>query len=134
MENKRKVEAFTSVAETVSEAMKEQGVSIRDLAIKLGLTYEHVRRVVRGEAIPSKFILKPLCVELGIDYDEVDKLATGEKIRKKYGAITTDLSPQNPTLEKVQRMFNALNETQQKDLLDMLQVMVQRNRKIHRAS
>lgn len=133
MESKKTNEHFASVAELVADAMEQRGLTIRDLAIKLGLTYEHIRRVVRGEAIPSKFILKPMCDELGIAFDEVDQIATGEKIRKKYGAIPVDLTPRDPDLSVIEKLWRQLSKGHRKDALSMMQTWAKSDRIVGRA-
>jgi hypothetical protein len=129
MDRKQKPEEFTSVAEILSHAMKEQGVAIRDLAIKLGITYEHTRRVVGGDSIPTKWILKPICEELGLNFEALDKLATGEKIRKKYGVIPDDVLARDPSFVAVEKLWKQLNETQRHDMISMMQGLARGNRK-----
>lgn len=117
-----------SLGDRVNNAMQDKGMGIRDVAEKLELTYEHVRRIVRGEAIPSKFILKPIAELLSMEYSELEQLATAERIRKKYGAIQVDIIPKNATLDPVEKVWNKLTEKQQKDALSMMQGWAKNNR------
>jgi ribosome-binding protein aMBF1 (putative translation factor) len=50
------LEKTTQTAQMVSAKMEALGISIRDLAYKVDTTYEHIRRLVRGEAVPSKHL------------------------------------------------------------------------------
>jgi hypothetical protein len=54
--------------------MTAKGVSIRSLAIMLGVTYEQARRIVRGEAVPSKPSLKLISLELELDFNQLDRV------------------------------------------------------------
>lgn len=117
-----------SLSEWVDTAMQNQGLGIRDVAEKLDLTYEHVRRIVRGEAIPSRYILKPLCELLGLNYEDVETLAMAERIRKKYGAIQVDILPRNAAFEPVEKVWNKLNDKQRRDALTMMQGWAKNNR------
>lgn len=117
-----------SLSEWVDSTMQDQGLGIRDVAEKLDLTYEHVRRIVRGEAIPSRYILKPLSELLGLNYEDVETLAMAERIRKKYGAIQVDILPRNAAFEPVEKVWNKLNDKQRKDALTMMQGWAKNNR------
>jgi ribosome-binding protein aMBF1 (putative translation factor) len=116
------------LGEMVTEAMNAQGVSIRSLAESLDITYEHARRISRGEAVPSKFILKAVCSLLELDYKELERLATQDKIRKKYGEVSLVLAGKDPTLEPIERAWPKLTDDQKKDAITMITAWAKRNR------
>jgi transcriptional regulator with XRE-family HTH domain len=129
--NPRPVDAdapATKLGEMVSEAMEQHGVSIRGMAEALDITYEHARRISKGESVPSKFILKAVCQLLGLDYKTVEKIATEDKIRKKYGEVSLVLAGKDPTLEPVERAWSKLTEDQKKDAIAMINSWAKRNR------
>ena len=45
-------------ADKLLEGMASQSVTIADLAKQTGTTYEHIRRLVRGLAFPSAYLLR----------------------------------------------------------------------------
>lgn len=115
------------LSELLAQTMEEQGVSIRDLSERLGITYEHIRRLVRGEGVPSRFVLKMICDELKMDFHESEKLATADKIRKKYGTIPLELSGKKPGMESIERAWDKLTPTQQIDATTMIVGWAKRN-------
>jgi transcriptional regulator with XRE-family HTH domain len=121
-------EPKTLIAELISSKMEEQGKTMKDLAEKFDITYEHVRRIVRGEGIPSKYVLKLFAEELGIPYKELEKTAVHDKIKKKYGSIPAELAGRNPALEPIERVWPKLSVDQQATLIDMANSFSKRNR------
>jgi ribosome-binding protein aMBF1 (putative translation factor) len=127
---KKKVEepVTTLVSEIVSEAMEKQKVEIRDLAEKLGVTYETVRGIVRGLVVPSKFVLKPIADALGLDDEELGKAAVADRIRKKYGTVPLVIAGKNPELEPIERVWQHLTNEHKQDLVGMAQMYAKRDR------
>jgi transcriptional regulator with XRE-family HTH domain len=116
------------VGEMISGAMAEQGLSTKDMSDKLELTYEHVRRIVKGEGVPSKYILKAFCEILGLDYVEAYKAMTADQIEKKYGGVPAELSGKNPELEPIERAWHHLTAEQKADAISMITGWSKRNR------
>ncbi len=100
---------------------------MRDLAQKLDLSYEHVRRIARGENTPSAFVLKPICEILDMDFTEAERLAKSQRIRRRYGAVQVEFRDRVPGLQEVERLWGRLNETQRKDALTMMNGWVKNN-------
>jgi len=121
-------ETPTQLGSFLSSAMHERGLSIKDVAITLGITYEHIRRIVRGESVPSKLTLKAMCELVGADLSEAAKLATADRIRKKYGTVPIEIAGKKPSLEPMERVWDFLTKNQQQDLITMAQALAQRNR------
>ena len=44
----------SQLSEPINRVLQEKGLAIKDLAVMLDVTYEHARRLVRGEGIPSR--------------------------------------------------------------------------------
>ena len=118
----------THIGELISAKMAERGKSIKEMAEAVGITYEHVRRVVRGEAVPSKFVLKALCDALGIPYRDAQRTATADTIRFKYGDFPAEIAGKDPTLDPIERVWAQLTEDQKATLIDMARSFVKRNR------
>ena len=85
--------------------MERKGFSIRALSEKLKTTYEHVRSIVRGNVVPSRYILRELAEVLDINLKELERVTTADKIRVKFGKIPLELSGKNPELEPLERAW-----------------------------
>lgn len=119
----------TTVGGIIADAMQERGVGIRELAEQLELTYEHTRRIVRGEYTPNKFTLKPICDFLGLNFDEAWQTGLGERIRKKYGVVADSLTPKSKGLEPIEKVWEDLTKEQQHDAVGMITAWAKNNRK-----
>lgn len=121
-------ESQTLLSDLISRAMEDQNLSIRGLAEKLSMTYEHARRIVRGEGIPSDVVLRAICNELGLNFKEAQQLSVASKIRVKYGDIPFKLAGKNPELDPIERVWSLLTESQKNDATNMIQGWARRNR------
>lgn len=108
------------LSEMINKKMEEVGMSIRGLAQKLEMSYEHVRRITNAESIPSPRVLKDICGHLKLNYKEAEKLLTADKIRKKYGTIPLELSGKKPGLEPIERVWDQLTPEHQKDAVVLI--------------
>lgn len=115
------------LAAMIVEKMDERGVTILDLAKKLDLSYEHTRRIVRG-MIPSRRMLKAICEELKLPYKQVLDLANADKITEKYGELPAVMAGKKPGMEPLERVWDDLNEDQQRDLIVIAQGWAMRTR------
>src|SRR5579884_3289142 len=121
------VDSRAALGTRIDAAMQERGVSIRDLARKLEITYEHARRLARGEAVPSSYLLKAVCAYLKLPYEELQNIATSDRIRKKYGTLPLELTGKNPELDPIERAWPYLTDDQKKTLITLAQALVQQN-------
>jgi hypothetical protein len=71
-------------------------MSLRDMAAKTKGTYEHLRKLVRGEAHPSSLRLGEICKILHLDYAEMDRLITRDKMQHKFGDNVSTVLERNP--------------------------------------
>jgi transcriptional regulator with XRE-family HTH domain len=128
MDNKPISALSSELSELISNAMEKQKVSIKDLAIGLDISYEHARRIVRGEGIPSKHILRAICKALDIDFTVAERLAVDSRVRKAYGdSVILNLAGKIPSLEPVERIWEQLTPEQQEDAITLMQGWARRN-------
>lgn len=118
-------------ATALTERLEAKGMSIMDLAKALpnDTTYEHVRKLCRNEANPSRWILKDICKLLDLDEEEMWKLVVSDKIQKKYGNLVTEMAGKEPRFVIVERLLPKITDEQFNSMLDMLQGWAKRNRK-----
>ena len=125
----------TALSELIEEAMDAKGMGIRELAIAAGITYEHARRVVRGENIPSNPLLKVFSGILGLDEKLIERTATHDRLNIKFGGIPMELSGKDPSLAPMERLWPKLSQEQHKNLLSIAtswaKMNAQQNKKEH---
>lgn len=111
----------SKLSEFIHVAMDDKHMDIRGLAELVGVTYEHARRLVRGtEGVnPSPSTLRVLCTALGLNFKAMDKIVKEDAARRKYGTAIMEMSGMNPGLEPLQRVWDKLSESQQRDIIAM---------------
>ncbi len=91
------------------------------------MTYEHSRKLVRGESFPSKFLLKEICNRLDLNFEAMEKKLVSDKIRKQHGTIPLELAGKDPRFENFEHVLMKLNPLQVEELYVLAHVMAQRN-------
>ncbi len=102
------------LAPALVERMNQLDFTIRQLAHRTGLTYEHIRKLAKGEAHPSRLALQELCRVLQLPPHEMQNLAVADRIEKKYGGIPHALAGHHPELSLLAPWWDMLTQ-QQKD-------------------
>jgi len=121
--------AETLFGQKMQGRMDELGLSIKDVSDQIGSTYEYIRKLVRGLASPSRYMLRELVKILELDLHSMEKLVTADKITRTHGSIPLELSGKNPALEPFERLWGKLTEQQQEILLTQLRSFAAQNRK-----
>lgn len=109
----------TQLGEFLIAQMEEKGLSTRDVAEKLEVTYEHMRRLVRGEGLPSPGVLRDISKLFGKPYTELNQITTGDKARKRYGTAILQLTGRDPTMEPLERLWPKLGTEQRTVVVDL---------------
>src|ERR1051325_2733563 len=99
-------------AQAMVEGMNARDLTIRELAEHTGMTYEHIRKLAKGMAYPSKLALREVCRVLDLDVRRMDMLAVADRLEKKYGGIPHELAGHHPELSLLARWWDALTEEQ----------------------
>ncbi|HSB74808.1 MAG TPA: helix-turn-helix transcriptional regulator [Terriglobales bacterium] len=94
------------------ERMNQLDLTIRQLAQHTGLTYEHIRKLAKGEAHPSRLALRELCRVLQLDPAHMESLAVADRIEKKYGGIPHALAGRHPELSLLAPWWDMLTQEQ----------------------
>ena len=118
------------LARALAERMNELDLSIKDLASTSGLTYEHVRKLVKGEAYPSRLALRELCRVLALDHPRMDQLAIADRLEKKYGGIPHALAGRHPELSLLAQWWDLLTEEQKDSFRIQIRSVAESNQKM----
>ena len=119
--------AKTLTAELMEKRMEELGMSARDLSVKVGVVYEHIRNILRGNIVPSKLLVKEIAKALKVPLPELERVAVADRIQLKFGDIPFELSGKNPELEPIERAWPKLSKEHKADILAMVQTFVKRD-------
>lgn len=100
------------LARALVERMNQLDLTIRQLAQRTGLTYEHIRKLAKGEAYPSRLALQELCRVLQLEPSRMETLAVADRIEKKYGGIPHALAGRHPELSLLAPWWDMLTQEQ----------------------
>src|SRR6516162_3553537 len=114
------------LAEKLYSALRTRPMRLQEFAETFDLTYEHSRKIFKGESFPSKRLLKAICQEFTLDYSEMEKLLVADKIRKQHGTIPLELAGKDPRFENFEHILGQLNADQVEDLFLIANAMYQR--------
>ena len=101
-------------AEFIAAARRERGLSMAQLAERVGVTKSNVHYWESGEGLPKATVLEPLAQALGVSYEDLFALAGYAHpeglpafrpyLRAKYGALPDD------ALAEAEAFFDELTE------------------------
>ncbi len=117
------------LARALAERMNELDLSLKRLAEQTGLTYEHIRKLVKGAAYPSKLALRELCAVLGLKPKEMEILAVADRIEKKYGGIPHALAGKHPELSLLAPWWDMLTEEQKESFRIQIKSVAEANQR-----
>lgn len=116
-------------AEAVQAAMDQKGMTMVELSEELGVSYEHIRKLLNAMAFPSSVLLSRICGILGMDTEETERILVAERIRRKYGnpPDLPEPHPRNQRVTKIERKLPSLTDEQLKTLTQLIDTMLKAN-------
>ncbi len=112
-----------TLSDLIRQRMQQKGCSIRDLAAAAGVTYEHVRKIVKGDALPSRHSLQTLAKVLELELEEVEPLRVADGIRLKYGQIPKEITGRDPELQPIERYWHRLTKEQKATVTQLVRTL-----------
>jgi hypothetical protein len=98
----------------VRKRLDEKGLMPRDLASATDYSYEHVRKVLKGETNIGEDFHERLCRALDLDPVEMGQLLVSEKVSSKYGAAFKKVLA--PPDTELRRIWPDLTDVQKKQI------------------
>ena len=117
--------AANRFANMIGAELKERELWIKDVRDAGKITYEHARKLVRGEAVPSKAVSDNIAQLLGLNRDHLWAMAQEDKLERKYGTtLVAKAKHKDPRLAEFQDLILALRQDQVPAALAMLRGLV----------
>jgi len=93
--------------------MVELGISAKDLSTRSSVTYEHIRKLIKGQCLPSPVCLRKLSAAL--DMNEKEMLGSVEKDRAvfRFGDAAWEAWGLNPRVGTFYMLFPVLTRPEQ---------------------
>lgn len=102
----------------IAQHMAEQGVTIRDLSTRVRITYEHARRIVRGEAIPSTELATRISHVLSMNPDQLLLLGKADRMKEKFDVEILSV-PDSDDVETLKGIWTILSTERRRDLIEI---------------
>jgi transcriptional regulator with XRE-family HTH domain len=110
-------------APALNQAIKRRGITLTELAQSVDSSYEHMRRLTRGHAYPSRRLLRSLAERLGQDFESFEMLVDWDKIHDEYGCIPKFLGL-SEEMKPLQNLIPKLSPMGQEIVLAAAKVML----------
>jgi transcriptional regulator with XRE-family HTH domain len=68
-----------------ADRSRREHLTFRELGRRIGVSYEHIRRIAHGEVTFGRSVNDAICKELGLSTDHMWALAQREKLLKRFG-------------------------------------------------
>lgn len=109
-------------------ALEQNNTSVRDLSGRIESTYEHIRKLIKGLAFPSKYMLDNLAKELkGFDRAEALLLVEQDKAQKKFKNFHV-MTGQNPELDPIEKEWAYLSDEQKRNVITIVHAFAEQTR------
>jgi hypothetical protein len=116
-------------ANLLNAHMRSEGLTIGKLAELTGKSYEHMRKLVAGEALPSPLLVEKLAAVTGLPVAHAQQAADRDRIQKQYGAaLLSEIAHTTDRVSHFAPLINALNDEQAEVVLAMLKGLVEGGR------
>lgn len=123
------MEAHGRFGQLFAAAVQKKSVSLRDIAAKLDMSYEQMRKLWLGHSAPSKLLLKALCGLLDMDFATAEKAATADRMERKYGKAAFGVLGRDPRLAEIEDLLPQLSKPEWDMFVSQMRGFVHQKRK-----
>jgi transcriptional regulator with XRE-family HTH domain len=117
------MEASGRFGQVMAAAMREKGLThAAELARQVGVSREHIRKLLADQISPSRKLCKKISHKLGIDPDMAWTLCQEDRLQRKFGeeAVSRIYKKDHPRVEECRNMLVALTSVQYAAVLSVL--------------
>ena len=114
---------YGSIAEAMNGAMATKNIGLRDLEGRTGISYEHLRKMSKGEATPSPSKLVSICKILDLDLHSMQALEAAQRMQKKYGSISHVIPGRDRDLAKIESMWPKLSKSRRSVVMKLVELL-----------
>jgi transcriptional regulator with XRE-family HTH domain len=111
-------------SEKLMDGMAQSGWSQKTTAVRLGCSYEYVRKMVRGDSLPAPTLLKRLCSLFRWDATKIEKLVLLDRCRKQYGPTFWTVLGKNPRYEPLYILWPYLTPAEQQMVVHLMRTWI----------
>jgi transcriptional regulator with XRE-family HTH domain len=118
------------LARALVERMNELDLTVKQVAERTALSYEHIRKLVKGLAYPSRLALRELCRVLSLDLKNMETLLVADHVEEKYGGIPHALAGKHPELSLLAQSWDLLTPEQKDSFRIQIKSVAEANQRL----
>ena len=101
----------STFAALLSSAMRALGLSIDQTAERSGRSYEHIRKLVNGEALPSELLVEKLAEVMKMPPAHAQQAAERDRLMRQYSPETlAKITKVSTRLERFRPLLESLTD------------------------
>lgn len=112
----------------LEQRRNEVGISVRELATEAGSTYEHVRKLIMGQCLPSDSMLGRLCTALELNKREMSRRVLKDKMIFRFGDAAWQAAGIDARAAPCYILFPLLSRSERECFLVQLRALAENNR------
>jgi hypothetical protein len=92
-------------------------MDVTQVASRIDVEYETLRKVVKGDRAPAKRLLRDLCQELNLDFQELETIVVVDRLREKHPwALLHIAGVAEPEIVAIARQWPLLSDDQKQHI------------------
>lgn len=95
----------------------------------MGVVYETIRGMVKGDRPPSTLLLREVCRVLALDFASMNGLLTTERVNRKYGHVLAASAKSNPELRPIEEAWPLLLPDEKEHVLLLVERYAERKKR-----
>ena len=112
----------------LASALDRKEMSVADLAARVETSYEHMRKLFKGTAYPSKELLRKVTRATGMNFEEAEEAAMRDRMEKKFGPAQVS-GTIHPRMAAWEALIPQLTDAQNELLLSMVRGLIRETRR-----
>lgn len=113
-------------SEQLADSMARQSLTAKTLALKLGCSYENIRRKLDGHSLPSPRLLRRLCAIFGWNEKKLCGFVMMDQARNTFKGSFWLALGRNPKCEPVYILWQFLSEEERDYFVACLRILATR--------
>lgn len=113
-------------SEQLADGMARQRVTAKALADTLGCSYEHIRKLLVGDVLPSSHLLLQLCAIFGWSEKKLRRFVMIDRVRKQFGDSFWRVLGRNPKYEALYILWEFLTDYEKDYFTACLRMLIAR--------
>ena len=119
----------TELARRLLGRLQDRGLTVSQLADRLELKYETLRKIFKGDRPPTKRLLRDLTRELVMDHHELEVLVVVDRLRQDHPGVLLHIAGiAEPEIIAISRQWALLSIDQREQILWLVEKFVAKNR------